>query len=301
MRAATPRGTVLTSVQIRLASSTTLLLAVIRFAIEEPGPAAEEYLLEELNDKPHFGGGPKCREAAADSLSREQLSLNRLNEQQRNAGIKGELALEETEAEEKAAPGRPHPRDPDQDGVDEWREVSPVGRQNLRGHRGGRYGEEQHRDESQARTQAGLPFQNPQQQERDGEVQQEQRQFERGNRDPCHGEKRSGEIGLDAEHVVLAVIEQRERAAFDEVFAHQADDRLVGVEVGLFPEDEDNRSEEDEQDDCAGNDPSLTADVSVIAGVLFGHSRNYHMLRRATPGSAHQLSLPAPTPTPRLT
>ncbi len=78
---------------------------------------------------------------------------------------------------------------------------------------------------------------------------------------------------------MLAVVEERKGAAFDQVLRHQADDGLIRIEVRLFPEDEDDGAEQHEGRDDSGNDPSLTAIVSRVADVLFGHSRIYHMLR----------------------
>ncbi len=90
-----------------------------------------------------------------------------------------------------------------------------------------------------------VALQRAQQQERDDEVDDEQRQLQRGDRDAEHRERQRGHPGLDGEDVVLAVEEQREGAQLAEVFAHQPDHGLIGIEVRLVAEQEDCRSGED--------------------------------------------------------
>ena len=63
---------------------------------------------------------------------------------------------------------------------------------------------------------------------------EEQRQLQREYRRRGHQEDGGGHPGLHAHHVQLAVEEERPRPPLGQVRRHQADDRLIGVEVGLL-------------------------------------------------------------------
>jgi hypothetical protein len=78
--------------------------------------------------------------------------------------------------------------------------------------------------------------------------------------------------GLHAQDVVLPVHEHRKRAAFGEVLRHEAHGRLIGIEVGLFPEHEDAATPDNHGNDDDNDDPSFSA-PSGIDAAAFGHPR----------------------------
>ena len=86
---------------------------------------------------------------------------------------------------------------------------------------------------------------------------QQQRKFQRRHRWTGHEEKRRGDPRLHRENVVLAVQEQRKGNALDEVLRHQSHHRLIGIEIGLRPEDEYRGAGDDEHDDRGGDERAL--------------------------------------------
>ena len=82
-------------------------------------------------------------------------------------------------------------------------------------------------------------MEDPHQQSARGHVDEHHRHLQHRDRWPEDGEQRRRQPGLQAQHVGCAVNEHRVATAFGHVLRHQAEDRLVRVEAGLLPPQED--------------------------------------------------------------
>ena len=87
-----------------------------------------------------------------------------------------------------------------------------------------------------------------QQPHRDDAVDDHERQPQHGHGRPAEPDERRRDPGLDAEHVVLSVEEERKGPELAEVLGHQADDGLVGIEVEVLVGKERERTEDHDGD-----------------------------------------------------
>jgi hypothetical protein len=244
-----------------------------------PRPRGRRNRLQPLHGQPGDRGGAQHDAAAQQTVAREQGALHRLEQQERDEPVQNELALEESNREDEPAPARPVPGEPQEQHVRERLHVAAVRLEQVRRRPRRRQGKQQRRDRRERRPQAGLPHQAPHQEQRDGDVDGEERQPQRRDRRAGDEEQGSRQPRFDAEHVVLPVVEDRESAELGEVFRHQPDDRLIGVEVRQRPPHEHRGSEEHREHDEAGAQPPLRRAMRARRCVLFGHSGLYHMLR----------------------
>ena len=214
-------------------------------------------LLRDLRDDPEGGGNGEDGRRSTEPVTREEPSMGRLQDQQRERTVDRELPVQESDAEDRAAPDGTPSRQPEEQHVQRRLDVAAIGRQVKSGRN--RRGE--HEDECRGRgrrgTKPGLAFQRAEKDQRNREVDGEQRELERRNRHARDAEDRRREPRLHREHVALAVPEDGKRAKVAEVFRHQAGDGLIRIEIAVGPEDEHGGPPEHESDDERGDDPSL--------------------------------------------
>ena len=110
-------------------------------------------------------------------------------------------------------------------------------------------GEEERRDAGERRAQAAPAHEPDDEEHRGGEIGGDERCTQRGDRGPADPVERHRPPRFHGEHVRLPVEEQRKRAFLAQVFGHQADDGLVGVEVRLLVDGEDETAKNDQRAD----------------------------------------------------
>ena len=97
-------------------------------------------------------------------------------------------------------------------------------------------------------------MQHPHQEHGGRHVDQHDGKLQDGDRRAKHRKQRRRQPGLHAEHVLIAVDEHREGAAFRDVLGHQSEDGLIGIEAGLLPEQEHRGTGQDERDGSGHGD-----------------------------------------------
>ena len=225
-----------------------------------------------MHDQPHCRGRPEHGDAPTYAFPRQERTLGRLHRNQSEQRVERELTMQKPKAEYGPAPSRTRSGPPDEQCVHKRGEAPAVRREHLRRCGRGWQGKEQNGYERDVRAQADLALERPQEEECDDDVEDQQRQLERRDRYARDGKHGSGEVGVHAEHAVLAVEEHREGATLDQTLRHQPGDGLVGVEEGLFPEDEDDRAQDHEQNEHGCSDRPLTVRQCGSAAVHYMHS-----------------------------
>ena len=231
------------------------------------GTGGRRELFQPLDHQPHFGGGSRRRSGAEQPFAGEQRAVRQLDDGDRQDAVQRELALQKPDAGDQAEPDRTAARHPEQQDVQERLEVAAAGLEQLRRRAGRRHHEEQRRGEPQRRPESRLAMEQPHEQQPDRQIDQQQRELQRSDRRSRDEKDRCRQPGLHGENVILTIQEQRERDAFGQVLRHEAHDRLIGVEVGLRPEDEDGRTGDDQDDDERGDERALAIPDGGLAGV----------------------------------
>ena len=162
-------------------------------------------------------------------------------------GENRELAVQEPHREHGPEGDRPVPQCPQREHVQERfdarsKRFEQVGRQDRRG-----CGQRQDRGQRQP-WRADRPREAAQQPHRDDAVDDHERQPQHGHGRSANPDERRRDPGLDAEHVVLSVEEERKRAELAEVLRHEADDGLVRIEVEVLVGEKRKRPKDDDGD-----------------------------------------------------